>query len=46
MFFVVLSNDSFYFPLGLIKYIVIVVVIVVRAIYMLQAVREVRHFMK
>ena len=29
MFFVVQSNDSFNFPLGLIKYIVIVVVVIV-----------------
>ena len=29
MFFIVRSNDSFNFPLGLIKYIVIVVVIVI-----------------
>ena len=28
MFFVVQSNDSFNFPLGLIKYIVIVVVVI------------------
>ena len=28
MFFVVRSNDSFNFPLGLIKYIVIVIIII------------------
>ena len=32
MFFVVRSNDSFNFPLGLIKYIIIVVIVIVTSL--------------